>query len=332
MKPKQHPAHTLTKHERIDIIRHLLRPCAHRGKLHIPKDAYFEDGGPEKLANDTVYWLGHKNLQVRVELVDTSTAKDSLWHSAVTESGGIITINKELWRESPFIAVYFTVLGVLQLILWRYSHTTLNPTSEQKLLDHMSIEAGLGIYGINAAFQPTVETLMKKTNSVNVFWSLSTDTYVDWFFAYTAQHRIHEDTYEEYLLPKARKELHIAKTASDPDEPAYITNFQKKLHRKYELLSLIALTGIFLMILIALLFPLIPRSLNSEQAQLTQQAQELQIAHETCQAELKELSDSVTTPDILNNQSLRAKHNTCEQLRLEYNALVNQLQDSRSSL
>lgn len=331
MKPKQHPAHTLTKHERIDIIRHVLRPCAHRGKLHIPKDTYFETGGLEQLANEVMYWLGHKNLQVSVELVDASTATSSNWHSAVTESGGIITIDKRLWQTSPFIAAYYTVLGVLQLIIWRYNHTTLNPASQQKLLDHMSIEAGFGIYGINAAFQPTVETPLRKNASAKVFQSISTDTYVDWFFAYTTQHRIQEVTYEQCLLPKARKELHIAETANDPAEPAYISQFQKQLHRKYEILSLIALVGILLMALLALLFPLIPRAFNSEQQRLVQQAQELQTAHETCQAELEDLSDSITTPDILNRQSLRAKHNACEQLRFEYNAIVNQLKDPQSN-
>jgi hypothetical protein len=323
MKPKQHPKTHLTKNERTDLIRHLLRPCEHRGNLHSPKEAYTnEENGFNMLANDIAHWLGHKSLAVHVS---TDQSVDEGWHAALTHEGGTVEIDKHIASNQPFIAAYFSVLGVLQIIVWRYSHLHLHHSDNQKLLEHMSVASGLGTYGVNAVHQPKVHYF----DSGHHIWhdrifSVPTSSYLSWFKAYSNEHNIPLNRYEDDLLPAARKSLELP-PLSRPSKNPLIAHAEAATNHRRSILILSIVAAVSIIAVGFFAWQRIPRPLSAEQrAQLTQ-ISELHKAYDTCQNELVELIDTVENPDIPNRRSIQTKAKTCEQLRQEHNRLVREI-------
>lgn len=326
---KKHPTKPhLTRQERVELIHFLLRPCQHRGKLHHPKEAYItEEAGLTSLAQDVMYWLGHRSLRLKV--ID-SKAVVSGWHVELTEKEALISIDVKLREEQPFVAAYYTILGVLQVIVWRYSNIKLNTATNNQLLEHMSIEAGLGIYGINAAHQPQVHHIghLHHSPSLDKLLSVTTATYLHWFINYVRQHNRPIDDYEDDLLPAARKSLKLPSLNHQSSNPL-IAHTTKQLQQRRQLRILAFTVACFVLLLGWIAWEQLPKQLTAEQQQQLTTIAELESAYQICAGDLKNMVGSVSSPDILSSRSIQNKVTSCEKLRQEHNRLVRELRQAR---
>lgn len=321
---KKHPVKLhLTKQERVDLIRFLLRPCQHRGKLHRPKEKYVtEPDGLLQLAQDVAHWLGHRSLEISV---DSSGPVQHGWHAALTNRGALLTIDASIASKQPFIAAYSIVLAVLQVIVWRYGHTRLNKAANRKLLDHMSIEAGLGLYGMNAAHQPTLQHLHREeTASTPHLFSVPVATYQHWFISYTKQHNFRVESFEDDLLPAALKSLEQPPLHHKSSNPL-IAHTAEQLHHRQQRRILLTLLAVFVLLLGWIAWQTAPKSLSPEEQRKLEIVTELEEAYQICQSELEALVTSAPEPDISASRSIKNKMQSCEQLRKQHNQLVRDL-------
>lgn len=326
---KKHPTKLhLTKQERIELIRFLLRPCQHRGKLHHPKETYItEKTGLTDLANDVAYWLGHQSLHLTV--VDVGDAIDD-WSVKLTDKGAVVSVNTRLRDEQPFVAAYYTVLAVLQVIVWRYSHVKLNRATNIQLLEYMSVEAGLGIYGVNAAHQPKVHHITHHQPNQSSYAPFFTPiaTYLRWFIDYIHQHRLPIDDYEDDLLPAARKSLKIPTLNHQSSNPL-IAHTTKQLQQRRQRQILGFATACLVLLVGWASWQQLPRPLSAEQQQQLTIITELESAYQICAGDLKNMASTVSSPDILSSRSIQNKVTSCETLRQEHNRLVRELRQAR---
>ncbi len=306
----------ITTDERNTLIANLLLLDTNKGKLHQPKDAYFNGViGLNHLASDIVTWLGFQ-----VVSIDVITTKDASWSAHSTESTKEIRIPEAIISQHPFLALYYTCLAVCSLLTDEHiTDTSLSCSAKQELMEHFSIEAGLGIYGMNALYDTDVHNTTETSNQVLEF--IAPGHYKQLFAAYCNNNNIAFTSYEQGLLPAAQDALQLHSPKSK--RKSFVRRYLQKHKTNKERFALTMLSMVFLATFLFMLWPYIPKPLNQDQRAMQSEIISLKQRYDDCQSVLTQMHESIIEPDILSSRSLQKQSQVCSSLKQEHDKLVN---------
>lgn len=314
--PGRSSTNYLTKDEQRDIVRYLLRPDNHIGLLHLPKDVYFDKGviGLNHLVRDLLDWLGYSNQIIHVKQVGHIDTWD-----ATLSADKDIPIPEHLISKQPFLSAYMACIGVCAVLLKRLlPHKKLSREDRIRVLLTMSVDAGLGVYGLNALHETPNKT-------IELLTKMNTTEYALHVQAYCRRNNIPFTYYEQFLLPDAQKSLQLH---SPKKQKPFIKSYVRKQKTQKEIKLFFFLYAIALIVISLSIWGLLPKPLNKEQRAMQSTIHSLKIEHEACQEALREMADATQELDILATRSLRQKHSDCETIKQVHDQTVRKFNHS----
>lgn len=308
--------HAMTQHERKECIRQILAPMTHRGHLHLPKQDYFEGlYGLTALAHDLSHWMALSEVSVRVIEHDKPH-----WTLDYTDTSATISLPKNLVTDAPFFAHYMIVLAVCTLAKRiRLADDLLSLESEQQLVEHLSISAGCGVYGVNARHNAP-------SHHAHTRFVIPQQHYQDLFQSYCREHAIPLTRYEQHLLPAAQHALHTHSPKNS--RKAFIQRFLRSKHvRTYRTLGY-AVGLVSMLMALSVLWHYVPRPLTPEQRSIQADIKMMRQEYALCQQNFQNMQQIAAEPDILRTRSLQLQLRQCEELKQAHNQLVSTFNQS----
>ena len=273
------------------------------------------EDGLTKLAEDVVVWCGHPDIAVTVSVELGMTEN---WKYQIKQQTLRITVSDELAQHRPFLAAYTVIKLVLATIVQRYGHLGRHASSQPGLIEHFTIEAGFGLYGLNAAQELDLWRLLRQPSPA--FSELTPDYYQQQFLAWCAGHRIVLHQYRQYVLPKVIQQLHL-----DPHVKSYdhgVAMYVDHWRQKKETIILLVLATISMGLLMWVLWPHVPRALTAEQRTMSQEITSLRSDYARCTVTFRETLQIPYHPDILSSQTLQRQAKQCYQIKQQHDQLV----------
>jgi|GEM_PF-2203264 hypothetical protein len=312
---------TITASERENLIASLLTSDTNRGRLHQPNEAYFNQLiGLNQFAMDVYAWLGHHSTPI-----DVVATMDSTWHAADTKDVKNIYIPEVIINKQPFLALYFTCLGACSFLVdERMVNKSFSHAARQGLLEHLSIEAGFGIYGLNAVYDTDSST--KRDTDRQVLNFLTVEHYKELFVAYCMRNTISFTSYEQALLPSAQDTLRLH--SPEGKRKSFVRRYLRKKKSIKERFALSILSAIFLVSFLYMLWPFIPKTLSQEQRTIQSEIILLKQQYNDCQKVLSQMHESIIAPDVLSSRSLQQQSLACSELKQEHDQLVHRFNRS----
>lgn len=301
--------------DRVDLIRHITKQRVSTGRLYAPPFSSVSLESLNQLARDVFELAGHPAEHVTVQYSDTI---DSYSANIEGDSRSTILINEATPEQSPFMALHFTVIASLTILLRRYGPHRYSQEQEVIIAAHASILLGFGAIGLNAYHEHKPKNVAVKPDII-----VSTDKYIEWFNDYIDRHQL-RSTVASHLVPSARKTLQLNSHKSESSDPLLVSFASIQKAKRQKQLSIIIASALTLVVLFAS-WSHIPKPLDESQLQQLQQIEQASQAYEICRDELTTMS-RVAQQDIMASRSLQAKYRSCESIRHDHNQMVRELQ------
>lgn len=314
---QQHPAHIMTSRERNDFIRFLLRPNQNRDKLHIPVDSYFAAAGLNDLANDAISWIGHSRVSVQV--VVASPVKTG-WSVTLQNHTAYLYIDSTIANQRPFLAAHYTILGVLAIIVKKFSHMRLTRETRQQIIEDMSIVAGFGLYALNACYEIDLQHPFQKTAPKNALLAIPLTVYIATLKKHCSANAIKLENYKAQLLPHAREA--ILQQPLDTPASSFVQTYIARLRDNRERIAFVLFIIVFSVLFGIAAWPHLPKPLSRSQRAMIADIEKLQGEYAQCNAEFRHMLTVPYQPDILSQQTLQAKASTCQELKQQHDETV----------
>ncbi|MCA1807659.1 MAG: type II secretion system protein M, partial [Actinobacteria bacterium] len=191
-------------------------------------------------------------------------------------------------------------------------------TVKQELLEYFSIEAGFGLYGLNALYDRG--TTSKKDPNNQALDFLTAEHYKELFTAYCTRNNIPFTHYEQALLPPAQDTLRLHSPRGK--QKSFIGQYLRKQKSAKERFTLSMLSLVFLIAFLYMLWPYIPKPLTQEQRTMQSEIISLKQQYNDCQTVLSQMHESIIAPDVLSSRSLQQQSLVCSELKQEHDQLV----------
>lgn len=301
--------------DRIDLIRYITKQRASSGDLYTPHTTTMSAATLNELMHDVLKRSGHPTESVSIE----ADASVEAYHVvAPAHTPATITIAESVIQDSPYIALYLSVLGAIVVLLRRYGPHRYSQDQEIIIAAQASILLGYGVLGINAYHEGHSKHCRLAPLTI-----VTTSQYSHWLSDYTERHQLQRNL-ASHLLPAAQKTLGLSRHHNDAPDPlisAQLKAHAEKRHKQIILLSATALTIGF----IIAAWSITPKPLSEAELAQLRHIEQARQAYDVCHDELRAMNN-INQQDILSSRSLQAKHRSCESLRHEHNQLVRDFQ------
>jgi flagellar biosynthesis protein FlhB len=238
-----------------------------------------------------------------------------------------ILIESSIVAEHPYTALSYICLALSAITIRSYSpNGDVSPHDILVYAEEMTLQAGLGIYVLNATKESTSHSWRATHRILRPLQTYTTNSYTEAFLVYCRNNKISSTQYDEHLLPSVQKQLDIHTLHPKSHIKRYIQS-EKRLHERFALLGLCLVVFLFFM---PSLWGAIPKPLSPQQQSWRQKIDTLKQQHTACEASLKIFFDTVASPDILSSRSLQAKKHECDSIKQKHDVLVGLLRTSRN--
>ncbi|CAN5630044.1 hypothetical protein BH23PAT2_BH23PAT2_03930 [soil metagenome] len=315
------------RENRLSVVLEVLRGRLYQpGHLHFPKSVYFDGvDGLDAFVKSVAIWLDHhQRMTVTVTPASVPHGWEIERHSAREWS---ILIEPSVIQQYPYTALSYICLALSAITM--HSYSPINDVSPHDILvyaEEMTLQAGLGIYILNATKESTSHSWRPTHRTLRPLQTYTATSYTEAFLIYCKNNKISSTQYDEHLLPRMQKQLAVHALHPKSHIKRYIQG-EKRLHERFTLLGLCLVGFLFLM---PSLWGAIPKPLSPQQQSWRQEIDTLKQQHTACEASLKRFFDTVASPDILSSRSLQAKKHECDSIKQKHDVLVGLLRTSRN--